>query len=177
MRPRTKPAVKPSWKHRHGLRVVVVDRQRTDYGPEDNPECRLAMSCVCSYYALCYHKTTNLAKIKNGSRDKNTDAAQEIQDVRYSQSSAAGARFPRALSSAARRRSAAASSGRIAPLAMLCLPTWSLTERKLDMSLALLLGSFSVASKSWRHSSSVAGYPSRTEKNLCRTTVLMRSNA
>ena len=67
----------------------------------------------------------------------------------------------------------AASSGRRAPFAMLCFPGRSL--ELLWTVAALAEPSFVVSSA--RQSSSVAGCPSRREKNLCRKTVLICSNA
>ena len=66
----------------------------------------------------------------------------------------------------------AASSGGSAPLAMLCFPNLSLCR--------CLCGSLSVPScgtSSASHSSCVATCPRRSEKNLCRSTVLIRSRA
>ena len=67
----------------------------------------------------------------------------------------------------------AASSGLNAPFAMLCLPALSLWLLFETVDFA----DPSLVTSSARHSSSVAGWPSRREKNLCRRTVFMRSNA
>lgn len=65
----------------------------------------------------------------------------------------------------------AASSTGIAPFAMLCLPGRGLLANgRIDFVP-------SCCSRSLRHSSSVVTYPSSNAKNLCRSTVLIRSRA
>lgn len=63
----------------------------------------------------------------------------------------------------------AASSGLNAPLAMLCLPCFNLPLEVCDRVVP------SVATSKASHSSSVGECPSSSEKNLCRSTILMRS--
>ena len=63
----------------------------------------------------------------------------------------------------------AASSTGIAPFAMLCLPSRGLLPNGLIAFVP------SCCSRSLRHSSSVATYPSSSAKNLFRSTALMRS--
>jgi hypothetical protein len=65
----------------------------------------------------------------------------------------------------------AASSTGIAPFAMLCLPGRGLLENGRITFVPFC------CSRSLRHSSSVATYPSSSAKNLCRSTVLIRSRA
>jgi hypothetical protein len=70
-----------------------------------------------------------------------------------------------------RNRYTAASSTGIAPFAILCLPSRGLLANGLIAFVP------SCWSRSFRHSSSVATYPSSSAKNLCRSTALMRSRA
>jgi hypothetical protein len=65
----------------------------------------------------------------------------------------------------------AASSTGIAPFAILCLPSLGLLANGLIAFVP------SCCSRSLRHSSSVATYPSSSAKNLCRRIALMRSRA
>jgi len=74
-------------------------------------------------------------------------------------------------SEVSRDRFTAASSTGIAPFAILCLPSRGLLANGLTAFVP------SCCSRSLRHSSSVATYPSSSAKNLYRSTVLMRSRA
>jgi hypothetical protein len=74
-------------------------------------------------------------------------------------------------SGVSRDRSTAASSTGIAPFAILCLPSRGLLKNGLIAFVP------PCCSRSLRHSSSVATYPSSSAKNLCRSTALMRSRA
>jgi len=66
----------------------------------------------------------------------------------------------------------AASSGRRAPFAILCFPALNFVLR---LVMAALIDPSPATSKA-RHSSSLAGWPSRREKNLCLNTALICSN-
>lgn len=67
----------------------------------------------------------------------------------------------------------AASSGRRAPLAILCFPALSFAVRWASDAFT----DPSLVTSKALHSSSVAGWPSNSEKNLCRKTVLICSKA
>ena len=70
------------------------------------------------------------------------------------------------------RKRTAASSGLKAPFAILCFPARSRWLRVAD-----IFTEPSFAASRLRHSSSVATWPSSSEKNLCRRTILIRSYA